>query len=140
MSQYSFFFNLNTSNNYNFSSVISSLVSADEKAIILVLMNHSHEPRCVASQRTWDPYPNIVSFVHVFYHETKPGLIKCQQNDKAIHDIMDELQQYCTTIGKDGSQAQASSENELNQPVDDESQSHQSAGEKSRWRPKLSFF
>lgn len=96
-------------------------------------MNHSHEPRCVATQRTWDDYPNIKSFVHVFYHETKSGLIKCQQNDDAIQHMRAKLEEYCTNIGKNGSQEQTSSENELNQQVDDESQCNQAADEKSVW-------
>lgn len=96
-------------------------------------MNHSHEPRCVATQRTWDDYPNVVLFVHVFYHETMSGLINCQQNYEAIQHIQAKLQDYCD------SHAQTPSENQLSQSISDES--NQSAGENSRWNfmslPKL---
>lgn len=77
---------------------IPSLVSTDDKPIILVLMNHAHEPRCVAAHRTWDDYSNIKLFVHVFYHETKSGLLKCDQNDDAIICIQRKLQDYYTKI------------------------------------------
>lgn len=96
-------------------------------------MNHSHEPRCVAALRTWDDYSNIVLFVHVFFHETMSGLIQCVQNDDAVHRIQDYLQGYCTTIDKDGSQAQTPSENQMNEHVDKDRQCNPSAGEKSKW-------
>lgn len=98
-------------------------------------MNHSHEPRCVAAQRTWDDYPNIVLFVHVFFHETKSGLIKCLQNDDAVHRIQDHLQGYCTKTDKDGSQAQTPSENQMDEHFDEDLQCNQSAGEKYTWNP-----
>lgn len=86
-----------------------SLVSADENPIILVLMNHSHEPQCVATKKTWDDYPNIAMFVHVFFHETESGLIKCQQNDEAI----DQIAVFCTQMVEGGSQPKPPSEKQL---------------------------
>lgn len=100
---------------------IPSLVSTDDKPIILVLMNHAHEPRCVAAQRTWDDYPNIKLFVHVFYHETKSGLITCQQNEDAIIRIQQSLEAYYKIV-KDSHEAPASCENpQLNQHLHDDS-------------------
>lgn len=104
---------------------IPSLMSTDDKPIILVLMNHAHEPRCVAAQRTWNDYPNIKFFVHVFFHETKAGLITCQQNDDAIHQIQQSLQAYFTNIVKDSYEAPTPCENpQMNQRFNDEYQSN----------------
>lgn len=86
-------------------------------------MNHSYEPRCVATQRTWDNYPNIEMFVHVFFHETKSGLIKCQQNDEAINILAG----FCTRTVEDGLQAETPCENQLDQ----------SASKASPWYCKL---
>lgn len=84
---------------------VPSLVSTDDKDIILVLMNHAHEPRCVATQRTWDDYPNIKFFVHVFYHETRCGLITCHQNEDAIVHVQQKLKDYYTNMVKDSFEA-----------------------------------
>lgn len=106
----------------------------DDKPIILVLMNHAHEPRCVAAQRTWDDYPNIKLFVHVFYHETKSGLIKCHQNEDAILHIQHKLQDYYTKIScekpgpcENPRLNQHSKDDSLNQSARDDSQVNQYA-------------
>ncbi|XP_075904504.1 uncharacterized protein LOC142903000 isoform X3 [Nelusetta ayraudi] len=102
----------------------------DDKPIILVLMNHTHEPRCVAGQRTWSDYPNIKLFVHVFYHETKSGLLKCDQNDDAIKRIEHKLQDYYTKIS--GETPGSCGNPQLNQRSEDDSQFNQSACDDSR--------
>lgn len=103
-------------------------MSTDDKPILLVLMNHAHEPRCVAAQRTWDAYPNIKFFVHVFYHETKSGLITCHENDDAIHRIQQSLKAYFTDVVQDSYEAPTSCENtQLNQRFNDDCQYDQSA-------------
>ncbi|XP_034556088.1 uncharacterized protein LOC117824654 isoform X3 [Notolabrus celidotus] len=70
----------------------------DDKPIILVLMHHSREAKVTPSMRTWSQYVDhtkILLHVSVFYHETEPGLLKCQQNDVAavsqIHEKLGEL-------------------------------------------------
>lgn len=98
--------------------LLPSLLFTDNKPVILVLMNHAHEPRCVATQRTWDDYPNIVWFVHVFYHEAKSGLIKCPENEDAICRIGEKLPFYCSHIVKDSPDAAQDESHGLKQPHD----------------------
>lgn len=74
------------------------LVSTDDKPVILVLMHHDFEPCYVSPLRTWKKYPNVVLSVHVFYHETKGGLLKCNTNDDTISYIGNKLLEYSTQM------------------------------------------
>ncbi|XP_039873385.1 uncharacterized protein LOC120724925 isoform X3 [Simochromis diagramma] len=62
--------------------------------VILVLMHHAHEPKCVTLMKTWDGVSNVVLLVHVFYHETVHGLLQCQQNNDAISVIRKALLEH----------------------------------------------
>lgn len=81
------------SNSYYLCSLLSV---TDNKPVILVLMHHYPEPRYLANRKTWEDYPNIELFVNVFYHDSVPGLIKCENNDKAIHHIKEKLAEIYT--------------------------------------------
>lgn len=76
------------SNSYHLCSLLSV---TDNKPIILVLMHHYPEPRYLSNRKTWEDYPNIELFVSVFYHDSVSGLIKCEENDKAIHQMKEKL-------------------------------------------------
>lgn len=81
------------SNSYNLCSLLSV---TDNKPIILVLMHHYPEPRYVTNRKTWEDYPNIELFVNVFYHDSVSGLIKCEVNDEAIHQMKEKLVEIYT--------------------------------------------
>lgn len=73
----------------DFSFFISStLFSAGNETVILVLMHHTHTVKAVTSMNQWN---NVVLCVNVFYHETVPGLLQCQENNAAIAKIRQEL-------------------------------------------------
>lgn len=72
------------------------LVSTDDKPVILVLMHHLLEP--TSSVRSCKDHPNVVLQVHVFFHETKSGLLKCIENRVAISDTRKKLLEYCTQM------------------------------------------
>lgn len=59
-------------------------------------MHHYPQPHYIANRKTWEDYPNIELFVNVLYHDSVPGLIKCEQNDKAIHCIKEKLAEIYT--------------------------------------------
>lgn len=59
-------------------------------------MHHLLEP--TSSIRSCKDYPNVVLQVHVFFHETKCGLLKCIENRVAISDTRNKLLEYCTQI------------------------------------------
>lgn len=90
-------------------------VSADKDPLILVLMNHSYEPQCVTTQKTWPDYPNIKMFVHVFYHDSMDGLIKCHENEDAV----EKMAAFCAEIVQDNSYAEPACENKMDRPVED---------------------
>ncbi|XP_039980668.1 uncharacterized protein si:ch211-245h14.1 isoform X3 [Xiphias gladius] len=60
----------------------------DDKPVILVLMHHKREATYTPSAKKW---AHVLLQVDVFYHETQPGLLKCQQNDEAVSEIRKEL-------------------------------------------------
>ncbi|XP_054871656.1 uncharacterized protein LOC111587166 isoform X3 [Amphiprion ocellaris] len=66
-------------------------VSRGQESIILVLMHHAHEVKCVTHLRTWEEYPNVVLHVHVFYHEKEHGLLRCRENKDAVSQIQSKL-------------------------------------------------
>lgn len=114
----------------------------DDKPIILVLMNHSYQPRSVPTQRTWEGFPNIEWFVNVFYHETKPGLIDCVENDQAIQQIQQKLQLYCIVegscearalCGMSQGQEHFNDDSQVNQSVHGDSQGSQLACDETSW-------
>lgn len=72
------------------------LVSTDDKPVILVLVHHLLEP--TSSVRSCKDHPNVVLQVHVFFHETKSGLLKCKENTVAISDTRNKLLEYCTQM------------------------------------------
>lgn len=69
--------------------------STDNKPVILVLMHHALEP---TSQRSWEGHPSVVLQVHVFFHDTKSGLLTCTENSVAITAIRNKLLEYSTLI------------------------------------------
>ncbi|XP_054915746.1 uncharacterized protein LOC129379144 isoform X2 [Poeciliopsis prolifica] len=71
-----------------------SLLSGDQK-VILVLMHHTRDPSYSTAGRDWkDVYPNVVSSVHVLFHETVPGLLTCSENDMAVDQMLRVLSSY----------------------------------------------
>ncbi|XP_018540224.1 uncharacterized protein LOC108888638 [Lates calcarifer] len=78
-------------------------VFTDNKPVILVLMHHSHEVKHTTSMRTWTSKANVVLNVNVFYHETKHGLLRCEQNDMAVADIRQELLKHRRQRSNDAS-------------------------------------
>ncbi|XP_073348865.1 uncharacterized protein [Pagrus major] len=69
-------------------------VEGDDKQVILVLMHHTREPKSTTNIRTWSDYKKVVLHVHVYYHETKNGLLSCQQNTDAVSAIRSKLLEY----------------------------------------------
>ncbi|XP_029705025.1 uncharacterized protein isoform X4 [Takifugu rubripes] len=69
----------------------------DNKPVILVLMHHVYEPK-FTSQRILKDHPNVVLTVHVFFHETKSGLLTCRENSASISSIRDKLLEYSTLV------------------------------------------
>ncbi|XP_032423251.1 uncharacterized protein LOC116722931 [Xiphophorus hellerii] len=77
-----------------------SSLSGDQK-VILVLMHHTRDPSYSTAGTDWaDVYPNVVSSVHVFFHESVPGLLTCFQNNMAVDQMLRVLSSYSITIGK----------------------------------------
>ncbi|TWW69005.1 hypothetical protein D4764_19G0008030 [Takifugu flavidus] len=70
----------------------------DNKPVILVLMHHFYEPKSTSSPRILKDYPNVVLAVHVFFHDTKSGLLTCRENSAAISSIRDKLLEYSTLV------------------------------------------
>ncbi|XP_007572487.1 uncharacterized protein LOC103152091 [Poecilia formosa] len=67
-------------------------VSSLKKPIILVLMHHTRDFDYSTAGTIWsEVYPNVVLDVHVLFHETKPGLLTCRQNQEAFEMIKKEL-------------------------------------------------
>ncbi|KAM3602756.1 uncharacterized protein V6R79_010078 [Siganus canaliculatus] len=68
----------------------------DEKPVLLVLMNHTHQAATSATPRLLNHDPRIVFYVTVNFHETKNGLLKCEQNDTAAIFLQNKLMEYKT--------------------------------------------
>ncbi|XP_054474744.1 uncharacterized protein LOC129107312 isoform X2 [Anoplopoma fimbria] len=77
-------------------------VSSGDKPIILVLMHHAHGVKCTPSFRTWHDDAKVVLHVNVFYHETT-GLLKCEENNAAVTEIANKLQESFFPRSKDTS-------------------------------------
>lgn len=65
------------------------------KPVILVLMHHTRDPDYSTAGTNWsEKYKSVVLCVHVLFHETMPGLLKCGQNREVIKIIQEELTKY----------------------------------------------
>ncbi|XP_056284599.1 uncharacterized protein LOC130202835 isoform X11 [Pseudoliparis swirei] len=72
----------------------------DDKPIVLVLMHHTHEVKAVSSMKMRPDDARVVLRVNVFYHETC-GLLKCEQNDAAVTEIQNKLEESFIRRSKD---------------------------------------
>lgn len=79
----------------------SPLLSTDDKPVILVFLIHSLKPHSISSLKSWDDSKNIVMHFHIFHHETKSGLLQCEENDIAISNIKEILLKYSEEIKPD---------------------------------------
>lgn len=68
----------------------------EDKKVILVLMHHTrHADYSADEKKNWsEDFKNVVLHVHVFYHETLHGLVKCKRNEEAIKQIRDEFKKH----------------------------------------------
>ncbi|XP_037831947.1 uncharacterized protein LOC108251289 isoform X2 [Kryptolebias marmoratus] len=74
-------------------------VSSRNKPIILVLMHHTRDPDYSTEGIKWsEVYKNVKYDVHVLFHETHRGLLKCKHNNQAIEDLQQELYKYKTKL------------------------------------------
>ncbi|XP_039649825.1 uncharacterized protein LOC120555207 isoform X2 [Perca fluviatilis] len=70
-------------------------VSSGGKPVILVLMHHTRDPDYSTDVRRWsETFQNVVLDVHVLFHETQPGLLRCSRNDRAVKLIQEELKKH----------------------------------------------
>ncbi|XP_050924989.1 uncharacterized protein LOC127141593 isoform X1 [Lates calcarifer] len=70
-------------------------VSQSQKPVILVMMHHTREVDYSPDGRKWcEKYRNVVSEVHVLFHETQPGLLRCDRNDQAFEQIQNEVHKH----------------------------------------------
>ncbi|XP_018518535.1 uncharacterized protein LOC108891278 [Lates calcarifer] len=70
-------------------------VSQSQKPVILVMMHHTREVDYSPDGRKWcEKYRNVVSEVHVLFHETQPGLLRCDRNDQAFEQIQNEVYKH----------------------------------------------
>ncbi|KAA0708404.1 hypothetical protein E1301_Tti005646 [Triplophysa tibetana] len=63
------------------------------KPTVLIVMHHTHNPHHVGPSST-SFGRNIVDYVHVLFHDTAGGLLKCLANDSAISRIQSVLKQH----------------------------------------------
>ncbi|XP_007578847.1 uncharacterized protein LOC103156655 [Poecilia formosa] len=71
-----------------------SNLSGDQN-VILVLMHHTRDPSYSTVGTDWaDVYPNVISSVHVLFHESVPGLLTCSQNNMAVDQMLRVLRRY----------------------------------------------
>ncbi|XP_032423561.1 uncharacterized protein LOC116723091 isoform X3 [Xiphophorus hellerii] len=73
------------------SAMEKEAVSSSGKPFILVLMHHTRDPDYSTAGCDVSEVLKNVFYVHVFYHENKPGLLECSQNARAIKVIEDVL-------------------------------------------------
>lgn len=59
------------------------------KTVILVVMHHSRKDISSSETQLNHRHENVIQDVHVVYHETIKGLIKCDRNYKAIETLKD---------------------------------------------------
>ncbi|XP_043987239.1 uncharacterized protein LOC122839579 [Gambusia affinis] len=83
-------------------AALSSL-SGDQK-VILVLMHHTRDPSYSTAGTDWaDVYPNVVSSVHVLFHESVPGLLTCSHNNMAVDQMLGVLSFYSSSCWRESS-------------------------------------
>ncbi|XP_063758285.1 uncharacterized protein LOC134876940 isoform X2 [Eleginops maclovinus] len=68
-------------------------VKAD-KPVILVLMHHAYEAKFIPSWNPGRDGANVQLQVNVFFHETKSGLIQCEENQAAVREMKKKLQDF----------------------------------------------
>ncbi|KAM8748753.1 uncharacterized protein AB9X84_013847 isoform 1-T1 [Acanthopagrus schlegelii] len=67
-------------------------IPAGDKCVILVLMHHTRDVDFSTDVKKWsETYQNVKLDVHVLFHETQPGLLKCPRNDEAVQQIQTVL-------------------------------------------------
>ncbi|XP_024146651.1 uncharacterized protein LOC112157844 isoform X2 [Oryzias melastigma] len=62
--------------------------------VILVMMHFSQEQKKTHPTGISTGFPNIVLEVHVFYHQKQNGLLRCEQNNKAVIELKEELMKH----------------------------------------------
>lgn len=68
------------------------LLSARDQNVILVLMHHTRDENYSTAGIRWSEiFPNVILDVHVVFHETVPGLLKCTKNIEAVNQVVNEL-------------------------------------------------
>ncbi|XP_035990922.1 uncharacterized protein LOC110367804 isoform X1 [Fundulus heteroclitus] len=82
------------------SCMANTTVSMSGKPVILVLMHHTRDDDYSTAGISWsEVYENVMLDVHLFFHETKPGLLACRQNDEAFSIITNELKKCSKLFG-----------------------------------------
>ncbi|XP_036964588.1 uncharacterized protein LOC119025285 isoform X2 [Acanthopagrus latus] len=70
-------------------------IPAGDKPVILVLMHHTRDVDFSTDVKKWSgTYQNVKLDVHVLFHETQPGLLKCPRNDEAVQQIQTVLKAH----------------------------------------------
>uniref|UniRef100_A0A096LPQ9 AIG1-type G domain-containing protein n=1 Tax=Poecilia formosa TaxID=48698 RepID=A0A096LPQ9_POEFO len=73
-------------------AAMSNLSGTGDQNVILVLMHHTRDPSYSTAGTDWaDVYPNVISSVHVLFHESVPGLLTCSQNNMAVDQMLRKL-------------------------------------------------
>lgn len=58
-------------------------------------MHHTRDGNYSTAGTKWsDVYPNVILDVHVLYHESMSGLLKCSKNTDAVNQIQEILSKY----------------------------------------------
>ncbi|XP_029981780.1 uncharacterized protein LOC115413174 isoform X2 [Sphaeramia orbicularis] len=66
-----------------------------QKPVILVLMHHLRKEDHVTEETDWSHlYPNVKKEIHILFHETMNGLLRCKRNDEAIQKLRDQCKRY----------------------------------------------
>ncbi|XP_010789707.1 uncharacterized protein isoform X2 [Notothenia coriiceps] len=78
-----------------------------DKPVILVLMHHEYEVKFIPNVKPLCDGADIQLLVNVFFHETKSGLLYCEENRAAACEIIKKLQE-CPIIKAQGPAAGSS--------------------------------
>ncbi|KAJ4929249.1 hypothetical protein JOQ06_004860 [Pogonophryne albipinna] len=65
-----------------------------DKPVILVLMHHAYEAKFIPKAEPGRGDANVQLQVNVFFHETKHGLLHCEENTAAVCNIKNKIQEY----------------------------------------------
>ncbi|XP_063757731.1 uncharacterized protein LOC134876632 isoform X2 [Eleginops maclovinus] len=68
-----------------------------DKPVILVLLHHAYEAKFIPNVE--QERPNVQLQVNVFFHETKPGLLECDENKAAVNCMKKKLQDFPISYG-----------------------------------------